>query len=327
MPLADRVRTGPTHEPLRVFLHGVEGVGKTTFASGAPNAIFIGPEDGGGDLDIARIVTPTWADFLTALTDLTSDPHPYQTLVIDTVDFVERLCQQHITKGSGSLEKVEGGFGKGYKVAAEEMAKAIQSIDVLRHRRRMAVIGLCHTSVVKFDDPTEASYDRYQPNLDKRVAPLWTGWADVVLFVNYDVKVRTAQGGQTPEVLKKGKAVDRAPDRVIYTERRPAFDAKNRQGLPPELPLSWADFSKAIEWDRRAAACRGAGVTEGGNDLKAAMTDAAKRGWTKAQMLSVLDSYGYKSGAEVKPEHVAGIVLAFSKTPPTTTTNPQPEAK
>lgn len=319
MSLTDRIKTGPTHEPLRVLLHGVEGVGKTTFAAGAPGAVFLGPEDGGGDLDIHRITVGSWADTLSAVQELTHEEHPYRVLVLDTVDFVERLCHQHITKGSGSLEKVEGGYGKGYKIAAEELAKFLQALDVLRTRRRMAIIGLAHTSIVKFDDPTEAAYDRYQPRMHKDAAGLWMGWADCVLFANYDIKVRVAAGGTAPEILKKGKAIDRAPDRLIYTERRPAFDAKNRYRLPFEIPLSWPAFAEAIQWDRRDADARNApsrsSAAPTAEDVRAAMEAAGRRGWTKSALVAALDSYGVSRGSDIRPEHRAGFVALLAGAP------------
>lgn len=323
MSLANMIKTGPSTEPLRILLHGVEGVGKTTFAAGAPGAIFLGPEDGGGDLDLTRITVTTWAETLAAVKSLTDEPHEYRVLVLDTVDVIERLCHQHVTGGAGSLEKVEGGYGKGYKMAAEELAKLHKALDVLRTRRRMSIIGLAHTSIVKFDDPTEASYDRYQIRMHKEAAGLWMAWCDCVLFANYDIKVRVASGGTTPEILKKGKAVDRAPDRVLYTERRPAFDAKNRYALPFEIPLSWADFADAIRWDARDAAIRakpvvpvtGSNAEPTAEDVSRAMTKAKARGWTNAQLMEVVDSFGAAKGSEITQARRAGAIRAFAGEP------------
>ena len=36
----------------RIMLYGVEGIGKTTFAAGAPSPIFIQTEDGLGSIDV-----------------------------------------------------------------------------------------------------------------------------------------------------------------------------------------------------------------------------------------------------------------------------------
>ena len=320
MPITDRIRTGPTHEPLRIVLHGVEGVGKTTWAAGAPGAVFVGSEDGAGDLDVARLVVTSWPEVLAAIHDLTTDAHFYRTVVIDTIDFAERLCHQHLTRGSTSLEAVGGGYGKGYKMAAEELAKLLQSLDVLRAKRRMNVIALAHTDVRRYDDPVEAAYDRYQIRMHKEAAGLWMSWADAVLFAAYEVKVRVAAGGTTPEVLKRGKAVDRPLERLLYTERRPAFDAKNRQGLPPELPLSWADFAAAIRWDERDALSRGPapeGEPLAASAVRDAMAAAAKRGWAKADFLALLGSFSATSGADVRPEHRASVIRALTGAPAT----------
>lgn len=318
--LANLIRTGPTHEPLRILVHGVQGVGKTTFAAGAPDPIFIGPEDGGGDLNIARIVVSTWAELLSAVQALTSEDHAYRTVVLDTLDFLERLCHQSITKGTTTMEKAEGGYGKAYKMAAEEQVKLVQALDVLRARRRMAVIALAHTEIVKFDDPEDQAYDRYQIRMHKAAVPPWSDWADCILFANFDVKVRRTGD----DVAKgKGKAVDREAPRVLYTSRRPAFDAKNRFGLDHELPLSWPDFAKAIEWDRREAAWRRPVTSEPADPLAEAARDAQKRGWKAANFAALLDSFGAKKLSDVKPEHRAGVLRALAGTPP----NSQPEVK
>ena len=41
-------------EPFRVLIHGLEGLGKTTFAAQAPDPIFIQTEDGLGQIDVPR---------------------------------------------------------------------------------------------------------------------------------------------------------------------------------------------------------------------------------------------------------------------------------
>ena len=41
-------------KPPRILIHGVAGVGKTTFAAGAPAPVFICTEDGLGTLDATQ---------------------------------------------------------------------------------------------------------------------------------------------------------------------------------------------------------------------------------------------------------------------------------
>lgn len=311
MSLHSLIKRGVTQEPLRIVLHGVPGVGKTTFAADIPGAVFIGPEDGAGDLDIPRITVATWAEFLAALAAFVSEPSDYRALVLDTIDWIEKLLHQHIAKGV-SMEKAEGGYGKAYKLAAEETLKMTQTLDAIRAKRRMAIVALAHTGITKFDDPEDQAYDRYQIRLHKDSAPIWSDWADIVLFANFDIKVRRTGD----DVAKgKGKALDREPPRVLYTSRRPAFDAKNRYKLDHEIPLSWADFATAIDWKRREAAWRGTPETT--DPLADAARDAQRRGWTKADFAALLDSFGVAKLGDVKPEHRAGVIAKLGAAPST----------
>ena len=89
--LAKIVRTGVHRRPLRITLYGPEGVGKTSFAAGAPHPVFLTNEDGGALLDIPAIVVDTWGKVRDALTALQREKHDYRTVVLDTVDHLERL--------------------------------------------------------------------------------------------------------------------------------------------------------------------------------------------------------------------------------------------
>lgn len=289
--MALNVKTGPTREPLRILLHGVEGIGKTTFASKFPDAIFIAPEDGGGDLDIARLETGNWKQASTHIRALIDEPHNFRTLVIDTVDFLERLCFQHVMVENKvtTIEEVGGGYGKGWIAANEEQVRFVKLLDQLRDQRRMHIVALAHTEIKTFNDPEAASYDRYQLRMDKRQVALWSEWVDAILFANYEIKVRTQAGGKTADILKKGKAAAGTPDRVLFTERRAAFNAKNRYSLPPELPLEWDEFAKAIKWAERDAAIRANVRVPTAAELKAAIDDAQRnRDWTREEVIALV---------------------------------------
>ena len=83
----DRVVKGRLEAPVRVLIYGPEGVGKSTFAADAPSPIFLAPEAGTNQLDVARFPMPeAWQDVLDAIATLRNDKHDYQTLAIDTLD-------------------------------------------------------------------------------------------------------------------------------------------------------------------------------------------------------------------------------------------------
>src|SRR5690348_13381054 len=90
------VTVGTPLRPPRLVIYGVDGVGKTTFATRAPNPIVLRTEDGLGTIRVPTFPTiaTDYAEVLRALSDLYTEPHGYQTLVIDSLDWLEPLVWQ-----------------------------------------------------------------------------------------------------------------------------------------------------------------------------------------------------------------------------------------
>jgi pyruvate/2-oxoglutarate dehydrogenase complex dihydrolipoamide acyltransferase (E2) component len=101
--------------------------------------------------------------------------------------------------------------------------------------------------VRKFEQPGEkGAFDRYELKLGKKTssqtAPLVKEWADMVLFINYEIFTVKANDNEKD---KKYRA--EGGRRVIYTEHHPCWDAKNRHGLAPKLDLSYESIRNAVE--------------------------------------------------------------------------------
>lgn len=237
---------GKLEQPLRVLLYGQEGVGKSTFAANAPSPIFLGAEDGTSQLDVVRFPTPeTWAEVLEAVATLTNDQHPYKTLVIDTLDWVEPLLWAHMIRRDRNpkrdLQTIEDyGFGKGYQAALDDWRLLLAALERLRKAKGMHVVLLAHSWIKAFKNPEGDDFDRYELKLNAKAAGLWKEWADDVLFARFQVLAH--KDTQTRRVRGVSTGA-----RLIHTERSAAYDAKNRHGLPDELPLSWADYEAAVK--------------------------------------------------------------------------------
>jgi len=230
----------------RMLLYGVPGIGKTTLAAQAEDPIFLLAEDGLGMLQVPHFpLARTYQDVLDALRALSEEEHAYRTLVIDSADAVEPLIWQSVCSREkvDSIEKVGGGYGKGLNAAAEEWHRLVQCLDYLREQRGMVQILIAHSAIVRHDAPDVASYDTYTIKLDKRAAPVLIQNSDAVLFANYRIDMVAKEDAGFGK--QKGKAKGRG-ERVLYTEQRPAWTAKNRYALPPELPMSWAAIRDAI---------------------------------------------------------------------------------
>lgn len=290
------VRTGVIkNHPRRVLLYGPEGIGKSTFAMGAPKPIFLCPEDGTAQLDIARFPEPhSWSDVHEAIDACKRDEHPYETLVVDTLDWIEPLVWESICKRDGKRNIEDYGYGKGYVAALDEWRKLVHALDGLRAAKRMNVVLLAHSLVKTFKNPEGEDYDRYNLKIHEKAAGLFKEWVDACLFANYETFVDKSGGGRAKGIA--GGA------RVVHTERRAAWDAKNRYGLPEQLPLSWADFDVAC----------GAGETrilELREQLKAAMgnnADPKLVAWVEStndanKLGEALNRLTAKAGAKTTP--------------------------
>jgi hypothetical protein len=237
---------GRIAQPLRVTLYGVEGIGKSTFAAGAPNPVFLGAEDGTAQLDVVRFPTPeNWSEVLEAIRELEGGSHDFQTLVLDTLDWLEPLLWAHICARDKQSDIEAYGYGKGYSAALDEWRVLLAALERMRKAKSMHVVMLAHSWIKSFKNPEADDYDRYELKLNAKASGLIKEWSDCVLFANYetfaDKDVRT----------KRAKGVDTGA-RLIYTQRRAAYDAKNRHSLPESLPLAWSEFASAVEaHDRR----------------------------------------------------------------------------
>lgn len=86
------ITKGKIPSPLKVVLYGVEGIGKSTFASQFPAPLFIDTEGSTKNLDIARFDKPTsWQMLLQEVRYVVQNPNCCKTLVIDTADWAEQL--------------------------------------------------------------------------------------------------------------------------------------------------------------------------------------------------------------------------------------------
>ena len=234
------IKRGQKLKPPRIFLYAVEGIGKTTFAASAPAPIFIQTEDGIGSLDAARFpMVETVDQVREALGTLYEQQHEFGTVVLDSVDWLEQIIAREIEAKHDAKELA---YGKGALKQAEVWQELLAGFNALRNERGMAVILIGHCQIKRFDSPETEPYDRYTPKLQERSNALVREWADAVLFANYRTVVKKSEVGFNKEVAR-GITTG---ERLLYTTEKPAYQAKNRYGLPDSLPLSWDALSNAI---------------------------------------------------------------------------------
>lgn len=277
------VLKGKQIRPIRVLLYGTEGVGKSTWASQTPSPIFLAAEDGISNLDVARFPEPrTWMEVLEAIQSLVIESHELKTLVLDTLDWLEPLCWAHVCQQADKSSIEDFGFGKGYVAALDQWRILLAALDGLRTSRGMHVIMLGHSAIKPFQNPEGAAFDRYELKLHKGAAGLLKEWADAVLFASYETFTVKDKDGPKAKGVANGA-------RIVRTERRAAFDAKNRQGLPFQMPLSWEDFWQAAQkgQDPVQLATQARELAKG-TDLEAKVEEYVQANATDAAKLAAL---------------------------------------
>ncbi len=239
-----RIIRGKLSGARKVCVYGPEGIGKSTFASHFPDPVFIDTEGSTKDMDVARMEAPSsWQMLMEQVKYVKAHPETCRTLVIDTADWAEMLCTEAVCARSQKSGIEDFGYGKGYVYLTEEFGRLLNLLQELVDIGIHVVIN-AHAKMRKFEQPDEmGAYDRWELKLQKQTAPLLKEWADMVLFANYKTIVINVDG----QGAQKGKNKAQGGKRVMYTSHHPCWDAKNRYGLPEELPFDYREIASIIE--------------------------------------------------------------------------------
>lgn len=239
---------GKIQSAKKIVIYGPEGIGKSTLASRFPEPVFIDTEGSTKDMDVSRFEKATsWQMLLEQVKYVKSHPDICKTLVIDTADWAEQMCVEAICQRSGKSGIEDFGYGNGYVYTKEEFGRFLNLLEEVIEKG-IHVVLTAHAHIKKFELPDEmGSYDRWEMKLGKKTssqtAPLVKEWADMVLFANFKTMVYNVDG----QGAQKGKNKAQGGKRVMYTTHHPCWDAKNRYGLPDEIPMEYEAIAHIIE--------------------------------------------------------------------------------
>lgn len=234
------ITTGKVAKAQKVVIYGPEGIGKSTFASHFPEPLFIDTEGSTNNMDVARLDKPSSWEFINQQIEWVKQNKPCKTLIIDTIDWAERLGIDFITKRGNKKSITHFGYGEGFIQHEEEFGKFLNKLsDVIE--AGINVVLTAHAKIVRFEQPDEiGAYDRWELKLGNKTtaktSSLVKEWADMILFMNYKTfSVATDDKGQ--------KFKGQGGARTIYATHHPAWDAKNRHGLPDEFPMDYGQIA------------------------------------------------------------------------------------
>lgn len=251
MGILDNIQQSSGPRALKVVIHGENGIGKTTFATGdarlnqrgAPRPLILATEDGIGaqvspDLRFLRIRS---ADELQqALQELIhgfrSGQRPFDSVVIDSLDALEAQVWKKVCE-TGRKQNIEDfGYGKGYVYALQKWAEIRDQFQAINDCG-VHTIAIAQSNNKTNNDPVYGAYNRTILRLHEKAAGLWRDWADIMGFATQRLSLKGDDKG-APRAIAMG-------DRVLEIGASPAYWSKNRFNMPPTLPLSWAAMEQS----------------------------------------------------------------------------------
>jgi len=229
MSLLETILVKPTPSAPKGIVYGPPGIGKTTFGASATDSLIIDCENGAGAIQANR--TPylsTWPDISQWLTAIEREQHPYQTLVIDSIDWLLRRVEEHVSGSTGKLDQTlnrsHGGYGNGKQVMKNHVYQILlPQLDRIV-QRGIAVILLAHAKRSEITDVDGITTEKTTAELPEGYLNVFVEWSDFVCLARMD-----AEG-----------------NRVLITQETPRALAKNRYGMPETIPFDWLSFTGAV---------------------------------------------------------------------------------
>jgi GTPase SAR1 family protein len=249
--------TGVEDKPKKVIIYGDGGIGKSSIGEQFPNPIFIQTENAGGTIAAPRLpVCKTYGDFLECMKLVgTGKFGEFDTIVIDSVTFLERLMFNHVChveqmSNVGDTKTLNGSklqMGHGFVETMKLWDKLTNYFDHFIDKG-MNVVLLGHVTQRTVKNSLDDEYDSATFNLGKwgrmyNPTEFLYNWSDFTFYVTEKITTINKETGINDTrtiAIGSGK-------RVIYTTNNPAYLAKRRAKMPPELPFEEGKGYAVIE--------------------------------------------------------------------------------
>ena len=228
--MLEHVISGIVKKPEKMLIYGEPGVGKSTLASLCPKPIVVATEDGVSHIDVDKFPTcKTYLSVKKVLQFLSSKQHFYETVVVDSLDWLEKLIWAAVCQENNCDSIADLGYGKGYKKAAAKVAEIISLLDKIVENG-IHVVCIAHEKIEHVQNPETKDYHRHTPRLHNDANDLFTEWAYHVIFAYHKVIVKTEEGQWGSE---RGRGV--GGQRFLRCNTKPGAVAKNRAGAPDDI--------------------------------------------------------------------------------------------
>ena len=248
----DSIIKGVEIVPLVTVVTGATAVGKTFFSCQSDAPIMLNLENGAEIYPIQKIPLygkkVVFDDCMESLRLIYAQHKKMgvKTVIVDSMDWVQKLIHKEVCKQKNVETIDELKWGAGYQLSASLAQDFINGLDSLR-QLGMEIIIICHTAIIKVDEPIHDLYEVYDLKLDRLIRNTIKEWATIIAFCEFDQKthLKGERFGQ-----KMYRAVSTG-NRIMHTVPQAGFVAKSRIPIPSPLPLDWKVFKEEINKSRK----------------------------------------------------------------------------
>ena len=166
-----------------------------------------------------------WGDVMGMLDALATGDHNYKALALDAMGGLERLCHEEVCRRDHAGDWGKKGFVNyqaGYDTALADWRHFINALERLRDERNMTVILIGHSKVKPFKNPAGPDYDRYIVDVHEKTWAMTCKWAEMVLFINYEVAFAKGDESKTKAKASGGRSASPTPKTMRHTRPRTA---------------------------------------------------------------------------------------------------------
>lgn len=239
-----KIKRGIERRPDLILIYAENGEGKTTLAASAPGALVLDLERGAGAVGADRVEPGTFAEVLETLGELATAEHEFRTVVLDTVDELERMTRDHVIAREGWTQADYDAYGRGLKVSAMELDRVWRAIEKIR-ARGIGVLILAHAALRKEREADAATeVDRWGLRCSPAVGNLFRERCDAVWFLRREKIVAPVKGA------KDRKKIAGLGRHILYTRPSALAYGKDRLGMPPEIEIplgGWSTVQAAMD--------------------------------------------------------------------------------
>ena len=160
-----------------ILLYSQPKLGKSIFASQFPDVVFFECEPGLNHLEVHKVPTYTWDDFLAACKLIADGKHSFKTIVIDTVDNAFKFCSEHVCEKHNIEYEGDMGHGKGWALVKNEWHRVLTRLASLPYG--LVLISHAQDKVI---ETRTGEYTKTQPSLPDRARNVVLGLVDIILY-------------------------------------------------------------------------------------------------------------------------------------------------